>query len=50
MSKPADRVHARTRPPSPCNEAFGFTLDGTFREVGRTFGGWVDTAWYQRFS
>ncbi|GJQ29754.1 MAG: phosphinothricin N-acetyltransferase [Phycisphaerae bacterium] len=30
------------------HEAMGFTYVGTFREVGRKFDAWHDTAWYQR--
>jgi L-amino acid N-acyltransferase YncA len=29
------------------HESFGFTHRGTVREVGRKFGAWVDTAFYQ---
>ena len=30
------------------HRAFGFEHAGTLRQVGRKFGRWVDTAWYQR--
>ena len=29
------------------HEKLGFELVGTFSEVGRKFGRWVDTSWYQ---
>ncbi len=31
------------------HRALGFELAGVLHEVGRKFGRWVDTAWYQRF-
>jgi len=38
--------------PNPASEAlhraFGFTPVGTFAEVGRKFGRWVDVTWFQR--
>ncbi len=30
------------------HRSFGFTLVGTYREVGRKFGSWIDTTWWQR--
>jgi len=53
----ADGVHtalAVIALPNPASvalhEAFGFTHAGVLREVGHKFGGWIDTAFYQRMS
>lgn len=35
-------------PSEALHRAVGFEHVGTLREVGRKFGRWVDTAWYQR--
>jgi phosphinothricin acetyltransferase len=41
-------VVAQPNPASTAlHEALGFELVGTLREVGRKFGRWVDTRWYQ---
>lgn len=49
-----DRMHcavAVVAEPNPASvglhESLGFTLVGTLREVGRKFGRWIDTRWYQ---
>jgi phosphinothricin acetyltransferase len=50
----ADGMHlavAVVAEPNPASialhESIGFELVGTLREVGRKFGRWVDTRWYQ---
>jgi phosphinothricin acetyltransferase len=50
----ADGMHtavAVVAQPNPAStalhESLGFELVGTLREVGRKFGRWVDTRWYQ---
>ena len=50
----ADQVHtavAVVAQPNPASialhESLGYELVGTLREVGRKFGCWVDTRWYQ---
>lgn len=53
----ADGIHtclAVIARPNPASEALhrsvGFEHVGTLREVGRKFGRWVDTAWWQRIA